>query len=94
MTNDQNRLYVKPTIGVVRPGETIPIQITLLYGRPPSHPDRRSADEISKKKIAIMTYEELSNDWKDEDLSSLIKKQPENVIKYEFRVTYFKSRLK
>lgn len=50
--------------------------------------DQRLAEDILKKKIAIIIYEEVSNDWNDEAVGVLIKQKPANTRKFEFKVKF------
>ena len=79
MTNDVPRFSVKPHLGAIESERDAHVSITLSY-------DCQHHEEISKKKVAIFTYTNEATDWTIEHLNGLIKSDPQNVVKHEFKI--------
>ena len=79
MTNDVHRFIVKQHLGAIEAEKEVHVSITLSY-------DNSHHEEISKKKVAIYTYANEAEDWTVEQLNALIKSDPQNVVKHEFKI--------
>lgn len=48
--------------------------------------DAKHHAELARKKISVAIYSDYEKDWPEADLKALIKSEPQNVTKFEFKI--------
>lgn len=79
LVQDPAKFSVAPALGVLLAGKSKALNVGLSY-------EAKNHAELARKKISVAIYSDYEKDWSEADLKALIKAEPQNVTKFEFKI--------